>query len=324
MDDTSSSGSARRAAMRLAERLGFNAQRIGEVGIVTSEAAMNILHHVGGGTIGLQVALRHGTPGVEIVAIDRGPGMVDVPASSVDGRSTVGTLGLGLGTISRLATSFDVSSQPDKGTVLVARLWPGPVGPVSLDLGGVTRPISSEVVCGDTIAARSDGGRQLLLVADGLGHGPLAATASQEAVAAFHALTIDDPGEVLAAIHQRIRHTRGAAVAVAAVEAGFERVTLAGVGNISAFVQYADRRQAMLSSPGIVGHKMPTVRLLSMDLDEDAMIVLHSDGLTERWNLDDVAGLRRRSSTVIAATLLRDAATRRDDASVLVARRTNR
>jgi hypothetical protein len=51
-----------------------------------------------------------------------------------------------------------------------------------------------------------------------------------------------------------------------------------------------------------------------------ALVVLHSDGLTERWTLDDYPGIATHAPVIIAATLLRDAARRRDDAAVLVAR----
>ena len=47
---------------------------------------------------------------------------------------------------------------------------------------------------------------------------------------------------------------------------------------------------------------------------------MHSDGLTDKWDLGRYPGLLVRSPLVVAATLLRDAAVRRDDASVLVCR----
>jgi hypothetical protein len=46
-------------------------------------------------------------------------------------------------------------------------------------------------------------------------------------------------------------------------------------------------------------------------------VVLHSDGLTERWDLNTYPALDR-DPTLVAALLLRDAGVRRDDAGVLV------
>jgi hypothetical protein len=42
--------------------------------------------------------------------------------------------------------------------------------------------------------------------------------------------------------------------------------------------------------------------------------------VVDRWQLADYPGLVDRSPLVVAATVLRDAGTRRDDACVLVAR----
>jgi hypothetical protein len=50
------------------------------------------------------------------------------------------------------------------------------------------------------------------------------------------------------------------------------------------------------------------------------VIILHSDGLSPRWNPESLPGLGARDPLVIAAALLAEAGTRRDDAGVLVLR----
>jgi anti-sigma regulatory factor (Ser/Thr protein kinase) len=322
VDDVTASGSARRAAMRLAERLGFDESRIGDVGIVVTEVVANLYRHADDAMIALQVGLREGVPGVQVVAIDHGPGMTDFSALSTDGRSTAGTLGVGLGAVARLATSLDVSSQPGLGTVLVAGIWTdAPTADRDVELGGVTRAIASEEVCGDALAGRETDQYQVVIVADGLGHGPLAAVSSQAAVAAFFESDEIDPQRLLGELHDRLGHTRGAAVAVVSIDPAFRRLRMAGIGNISTFIVRGDARRSVVSYPGIVGHRAVTIRQLDFDIDDDCTLVMHSDGVKERWDLAATPGLARRSATVIAASLLRDAGGRRDDASVLVARR---
>ncbi len=322
VDNVSVAGSVRRAAMRLAGRLGFAEAREAEVGIVASEIVANLWTHASNPAVALQVALDHGVAGVRIVAIDSGPGMADLPLSATDGHSTAGTLGVGLGAIARLSTALDVSSHPGKGTVLVADLWPGKQSePGPVDVGALTRPMAGEEVCGDAVAGRELDGQQMLLLSDGLGHGPLAAASSAEALHAFHASTSADPADVLSAVHQRLARTRGAAVGVATIDAAFETMSFAGVGNVSAFVVGAESRRALLSRPGIVGSRLPKVPTARVGVGREGLVILHSDGVRDGWNLRDVPGLFRRTSTVVAAALLRDAGGRPDDAAVLVARR---
>ncbi len=321
VDSVNAAGSVRRAAVRLADNLGFSEARAAETGLVASEMTSNVWRHADNGVVAVQVALRDADPGIRIVAIDNGPGMADLRASSADGHSTRGTLGVGLGTIARLSSSFEVSSQPGSGTVIVADVWPADGEAGEIDIGGLTRPIEGETVCGDVVGARVADGHHLLMLADGLGHGPLAADASIEATRVFHESATLDPAAILMAMHERLRGTRGAAVAVAVIDPGFGRLTFAGIGNVSAFVHDGERRHAALSQPGIVGHNAERPTPVDLALNPDAVVVMHSDGLRDRWNLGDLPGLDRRSATVIAATLLREVGNRPDDASVLVVRR---
>jgi len=92
----------------------------------------------------------------------------------------------------------------------------------------------------------------------------------------------------------------------------------AGVGNISGRLLGEHQSRGMASQPGIVGHNLPRVRETSFDVSETQAVVLHSDGLTEKWDLSMLPGVIRQGPAVLAATLMRDAGVRRDDASVVV------
>ena len=92
--------------------------------------------------------------GVELVAIDRGPGMADVHALSPDGHSTAGTLGIGLGAIAGWRAAFDVYSRPGAGTVLAAPFWPSAVPGAADRSAGLTRPLDGRGRCGDAYAVR--------------------------------------------------------------------------------------------------------------------------------------------------------------------------
>lgn len=319
--DVSAVGTVRRAAMRLADKMGYDEQRAGQVGIVATEIATNLVTHASEGAVLLRIVRTADLGGVEVVAFDRGPGIADLADALRDGQSSAGTLGVGLGAIGRLATHWDVHSIVGRGTVLAATLWPA--GTTTVDDGtasGVTRPIPGEEQCGDGWAVRTDDGCLQVMLSDGLGHGPLAALATTKAVAAFLDGPRDRPADVLRRLHGLIGHTRGAAIAVADLDVDAGRLLYAGIGNIAGSIVEADKRRGLLSQPGIIGHQIRAVRESTYDLAFGAVVVLHSDGVRERWDAAEYPGLFDRDPVVVAATLLRDEGVRRDDAGVVVAR----
>ncbi|MFC0507486.1 SpoIIE family protein phosphatase [Micromonospora costi] len=319
--EAGSTGSAvRRAAERLGHHLQLGEARTADLAIVTAELASNLVKHADDGVLLLRPVRREREAGVELIAIDSGPGMADLTVSSRDGHSTVGTLGIGLGAIARQSSWYDGYSLPGRGTVLAVQVWPSPAEDTPW-AGGLTRPLSGETVSGDGYAVRVADGRRQVLVCDGLGHGPLASAASDAAITAFHSAPASSPAVVVQHLHRAMSHTRGAALAVAEPDPASGVLRYAGLGNIvGRLVSPGGRPRGLVSLPGIAGHQRPVVREYDYPVDADALLVMHSDGVVDRWELDDYPGLAERSPVVVAATVLRDAGTRRDDACVVVAR----
>jgi anti-sigma regulatory factor (Ser/Thr protein kinase) len=319
VEPSGTAGPVRRAAASLAEQLGLPEARTADCAIVVAEMTSNLLKHADDGRLLVRPVRHGGVAGVELVAMDAGPGMADVPASYRDGHSTAGTLGIGLGAISRLATWCDMYSYPGRGTVLVAQVWPGSP-PAQPWAAGLSRPIEGEPASGDAYSIRSVGDRRQVLVADGLGHGPLAAAASRAAVNAFDTAPAAGPQMVVEHLHTALRATRGAALAVAELDDVAGTVRFCGLGNIAGAVVHGDGRRSMVSLPGIAGHQRRQVREYVYPLPEGSVVVMHSDGVNDRWNPADSPGLFDRAPHVIAAAVLRDAGLRRDDACVIAAK----
>jgi anti-sigma regulatory factor (Ser/Thr protein kinase) len=310
----------RRAAERLAAELGMPERRGYDLSIVVAEAAGNLAKHADEGRLLLRPVRVADIAGVEIIAIDSGPGMPDVTRAVGDGHSTAGTLGIGLGAIVRQASWADLHSVPGKGTVLAAQVWPV-AAPAPARAAGITRPLRGEPVSGDGFAIREADGRRRVMLCDGLGHGRPAADAAQKAERAFAETPARSPAAIVEALHRALGHTRGAALAVAELDPAAGRVRYAGLGNITGTVLHADGgRRGMVSLPGIAGHQRREIREYEYPLPPDSVILMHTDGVVDRWSPAGYPGLLTHSPQVIAATVLRDAGTRRDDAGVLVAR----
>ena len=313
-------GAARRQAMQAGKDIGFDETVNGRVGIVATELAGNLAKHAGGGTLVLRILTAGTDSGLEIMSLDDGPGM-DVQRCMADGFSTAGSPGTGLGAVKRLATNLEVFSIQGKGAVLVAQLWTGALPVNAYDIGAVCLPVSGERLCGDGWAVRASPAGLDIVVSDGLGHGPVAAAASDASLDIFARRTELDPAAMLETMHAAMRSTRGAAVLMARLDAAGNSLTCAGVGNISGYVMSAPKPKGVVSMNGIVGHQIHKVKAFSYDCAPEDLIILHSDGLTTHWKLEDFPGLASRSASIIAGQMFKSFKRGKDDATVIVIRR---
>ena len=114
--------------------------------------------------------------------------------------------------------------------------------------------------------------------------------------------------------------TRGAAVAVARIDAAAQVVRFVGVGNISALLVQPAGARHMVSHNGTAGHVAPRIREFTYEFTSDPLVILHSDGLATRWDIAAYPGLTAQHPSLIAGVLLRDHRRSRDDASVVAMR----
>ncbi len=321
--DLSQVGEARRAAGSLATDAGLDEGERGTLAIIVTELATNLARHANHGVLALRVLGSAGACGIEALAIDKGPGIIDLARAMEDGYSSGGTAGEGLGAIKRMSAEFDVTSAAT-GTVMLARVWSA-AGTRDQKLqsgtdGVVCTPITGERACGDGWLVVHSGKRTLAVVVDGLGHGPDAAKASDTALRMVRAHLNASPSELIHLCHGALRPTRGAAMAVVEIRTDLREARFAGVGNVAGSIATQSGAKSMASHNGTVGHSMYKVQEFSYPCPADALVLLHSDGLMTRWRLDAYPGLVMRHPALVAGVLHRDYLRGRDDATILVTR----
>jgi anti-sigma regulatory factor (Ser/Thr protein kinase) len=324
IDDDTRVAQVRRAAVAAARSQGLEEHACEETAIIATEVATNLLKYATGGAIQISGLSAEGRPGVEILAIDRGPGLGNFQAHMEDGVSTGGSMGTGLGAIKRLADVFDAYSQPGRGTILLARKFPRHAAGERKErwvFGSVRAAYPGEAMCGDNWCLRAGSYGPCILVADGLGHGILAADASSAAVAAFQKSSANSAAGMVEDVHLSLRATRGAAVAVTCIDDRRRTVSYAGLGNIHGVLLGGVRAQVMVSHNGTAGLEARRFQEFNYALPADATLVMHSDGLVTNWSADTYPGLLRRHPAIIAGILYRDASRGRDDICVVVGRR---
>ncbi|HUQ08822.1 MAG TPA: SpoIIE family protein phosphatase [Steroidobacteraceae bacterium] len=311
MDDASNVGEARRAAQALAS-CEFNEEIAGKVAIVATELGNNCIRHAGGGELLLQLLGTGEGAMLELLAVDRGPGMHDVEICMRDGYSTGGTPGTGLGAMRRLAHQFDIYSRPGEGTVALARF--GNVD--AFRFGAICIAMDGEIDCGDAWHVERGAEGSAVLVVDGLGHGTFAAEAARAAVEVFADSPFMAPLEVMTRANAAMSRTRGGAAACALIRDG--RVSYAGVGNISGALVAPGASQGLVSHNGTLGLGQRRTQQFEYTLAPGAVLVMHSDGLSARWDLKSRPDLLARHPAIVAAVIYRDHSRGRDDATIVV------
>ena len=318
-------GECRRVAKRMAEAANCDETGVGRVCIVATELATNIMRHAASGEMLVQVLDDGAASSVEILAIDQGRGMRNVEECLRDGFSTAGTAGNGLGAVSRMSSTFDIFSIAEQGSVVLSRIANKPTSgvfnaanSVEFEFGAICVALEGEFECGDawSIAECEDG--VAILVADGLGHGTLAARASGDAVRCFQRKPWESPLVIMQSLHGALNGGRGAAAACALLDFSKSKATYAGVGNISGHLISGERSRGMVSHNGTLGVQLLRTQQFEYDWQQGSRIVMHSDGVSGRWSIDTYPGLNLRHPAVIAGVLYRDFVRRRDDATIVV------
>ncbi|WP_020473032.1 ATP-binding SpoIIE family protein phosphatase [Zavarzinella formosa] len=325
--EASQVGEARRTAVRMAEAAGLGETARGNVAIIVTELANNLARYAREGRVLLQTLPGPGGGAIiEIITLDRGPGMPDVGRCMTDGYSTGGTPGNGLGAVRRLSHEFDIDSTIGAGTVILSRI--GNVSKTSgaarqnFQWGTISLPAPRETVCGDTWRIEETEAEIRVMIADGLGHGPLAHEAAETAGKAFDQPDSHrEPAMFLERTHPKLTATRGAAIAIGRCVIQSSVFTYAGVGNIAGTLLNNSERRGLVSQNGTLGAQMRTVRPNDYQWPTGWLLVMHSDGMQSRWTINHQSGLFSRHPAVIAAVLARDFGRGPDDLTVVVIRR---
>lgn len=315
----------KKEAHAMAVAAGFEPKRVAELDIVIAELTSNLYKYADQGEILLGHLKEADNEYIELVCLDHGPGINDIKKMSKDGVSSTNTLGHGLGSIKRLSDKFDIYSLKGWGTLVLSRIYKKPLVKAKtrprIELRQLVLNKPGETTCGDGYYFWMNEKEARLLLADGLGHGPDANLAMNEAVNAFKGCTFDLPVDILRYIHTYIRKTRG--VVATAISFDFEKnkLSIAGIGNIATKLLGVNQNKTHLSYNGIVGHTIPnTMNDQEMSFDDYQQFILCSDGIRSRWDLAKYPGIQKHDLTLQAAAIYKDFCRRNDDTSIVIAK----
>jgi anti-sigma regulatory factor (Ser/Thr protein kinase) len=326
ISDASGVAEARRAIAQLGSTAQFDEATSGELALAVTEAGTNIFKHAREGNLVARILERGGSHGIEVIAIDKGPGIANIANSMRDGHSTAGSPGSGLGALQRRTSALQVWSRPGAGTIVRFEVWPKSAARsgAALASGVISKEKAGEPICGDGWSVSQGRGRLVVFVVDGLGHGPAAADASRAALETVKKNLDRDAPHIIDAVHGALRPTRGAAAAVALLQPESELCSFCGIGNIAASIRSGGASRSMVSHNGILGHSVRKVQEFQYPFPKGSLLVMHSDGIATRWDLAAYPGLEAQHPAMVSAALFRDHSRDRDDLTVLALRNEGR
>lgn len=309
---------------RLANEAGINAERINELDIIVAEMTSNLFKYSDDGEILMGTFLNEGLPYIELISIDNGPGIANPARMLQDGVSTSNTLGHGLGSMKRLSDTFELYSQIGWGTIVLSRIYNSP--PKSnVKNQVVMRPIvvakPGETLSGDGFVYKKTDKFIKFMLADGLGHGPEANKAINEAAGVFKIFPDYSPTETLRFIHSDIKKTRGAVINIVGYDFNAKTWISAGIGNIAVRFMGPATFKNHMSYNGIVGHNIPnTMNDQQYPAGQYNQVMLCSDGIKTRIDMVKYPQISKYDQTILAAAIYKDHARRNDDMSVVLAK----
>jgi anti-sigma regulatory factor (Ser/Thr protein kinase)/serine/threonine protein phosphatase PrpC len=337
----------------IARGMGFTETESRSLGTVVSELATNILKYAQRGSVTLEEVQEARRRGIQITVSDRGPGIEDVQRALEDHYSSSGTLGLGLPGVRRMVDDFDIESTVGVGTRVVVRKWltpsgapvrrrlgvdaltgsadlaergtfrgsrsfPGSVAPeASLHVAHVNRPCRGEMVSGDAVSVTEVEGGVLIGVVDGLGHGRSAHLAAKAATRLLRSHGSPDLVHVMSQLHERLQNTVGAAVSVCWIDLASGTVRYSAIGNTVLRIHGATSHR-LGATPGTVGAQVKTPRLETAQLNPGDVLIMHTDGVSDRTDFEDYPQLRYQGVETVADRLVSQYGKRHDDATVVV------
>lgn len=308
-----------------AVQIDFDAKKLAELDIIVAEIASNLVKHAGGGEVLVRKIQEKDHTGIELISIDNGPGITDPTRMLEDGISTTKTLGQGLGAIKRLSDYFQLYSLKNWGTILLSRVYtkspPAFAALPKVEIRPVIVPKPGEIECGDGYSAKITTTGLKLFLGDGLGHGPEASHAVQEAIKAFQLCPETSPTNIIRSIHQAVKKTRGLVGTVITFDFKTRLWKLCGVGNISTRIQGGILFKNHMSYNGIIGLNIPgTMNDQQVAFESGQQVIMCSDGIKSRWDISKYPAIARYDLSILAAALYKDYSRQTDDTSVVVTR----
>lgn len=108
---------------KMAAQIGFEGNDQTLIATALSEICRNVLEYAGNGEVKIEQSERNKAAGILINVTDSGPGIEDIKKALQEGYSTGRGMGIGLPGTKRIMDTFEIKSNPGKGTTIIMAKW---------------------------------------------------------------------------------------------------------------------------------------------------------------------------------------------------------
>jgi anti-sigma regulatory factor (Ser/Thr protein kinase) len=325
LEERSYVSAAKRDIHNRATAAGFSSKAVGEIDIIIAELASNLIKHTPqGGELVYRITGEENHKLFEVFSMDNGYGENDIQRMLKDGHSSTNTLGHGLGAIQRLSDHFQIYSMKGWGTVAYAQKCMAPsilktTSKTPVIVRVIQENIPGENVCGDGYWVKHSENETQIFLGDGLGHGPEANHAINQAIEAFKSNTDKIPGDILKSIHNNVKKSRGLVGAVAVLNHQEKMWSICGVGNIATRIYTGLEYKSYMPHNGILGLNISSnLTNCHVPAERFQTLIMCSDGLKTKWDITKYTSILKYDPAILAAAIFKDQARRTDDMSILV------
>ena len=188
-----------------------------------------------------------------------------------------------------------------------------------LEHASLIRACMGERVSGDAVMIRPLEHGLFAAIVDVLGHGPEAHELTHMIEAFLDRHATADVSGLMMRLHQRLKGTRGAAVGLCAVDSAAGTLDYVGIGN-TRIRRFGESETRLVSKDGVLGQNMRTPLLQSLTLESGDLIILYTDGVSDRFSAADYPGVLHHPPNEVVRIVLDRFGKDHDDSACIAIR----
>jgi serine phosphatase RsbU (regulator of sigma subunit) len=188
-----------------------------------------------------------------------------------------------------------------------------------IEVASFARPCLGERVSGDTVVIEHRDDILFLAIVDALGHGPQANAVANQAERFLRSHWRNDVFDTMQRLHLELKGTIGAGAGLCVVDRIVREMRYTGVGN-TVLRTFGSQATRLVSTDGIIGGRFRTPAVQAAPLNESGIILLYTDGVSDRFDVEQYPQIHYHSASAIAHKIVASFGKPYDDATCMAMR----